>query len=130
MLVTKYRRKVFTQEMLDRLEIISKELLQKWDCELIEFGGETDHIHLLISAHPSLELSKLINNLKTVTSRVIRKEFEQRVKEFYWKPALWTRAYYIASVGGAPLDIIMDYIENQGKEKWQSNGSLASPPFH
>jgi putative transposase len=108
---------VYAQEMLDRLEIISRELLEKWDCQLSEFGGESDHVHLLISAHPSLELSKLINNLKTVTSRAIRKEFEEHLKLFYWKPVLWTRAYYIASAGGAPLEVIKEYIENQGKEK-------------
>jgi putative transposase len=79
-LLTKYRHKVFTQEILDKLE-----------------------------------LSKLINSLKTVTSRAIRKEFEQHIGQFYWKPLLWTRAYYIA--GGAPLDITKEYIENQGKEK-------------
>ena len=116
-LVTKYRHKVFTKEILERLRDISTELLEKWDCELLEFGGEADHIHLLINAHPSLELSRLINNLKTVTSRAIRKEFEAHLKPFYWKPVLWTRAYYIASSGGAPLEIIKQYIENQGKEK-------------
>jgi putative transposase len=116
-LVTKYRRKAFTEEILQRLKIISQELLNKWDCELDEFGGEADHVHLLISAHPSLELSKLINSLKTITSRAIRKEFAEHLKAFYWKPVLWTRAYYIASAGGAPLEVIKQYIENQGKEK-------------
>lgn len=116
-LVTKYRHKVFTEEILERLKEISIELLEKWDCELLEFGGEADHIHLLTSAHPSLELSKLINNLKTVTSRAIRKEYEEHLKPFYWKPVLWTRAYYITSSGGAPLEVIRQYIENQGKEK-------------
>jgi len=116
-LVTKYRHKVFTQPMLERLKELSSELLEKWDCECLEFGGESDHIHLLICTHPSLELSKLINNLKTVTSRAIRKEFEAQLKSFYLKPVLWTRAYYIASSDGAPLDTIKQYIENQGKEK-------------
>lgn len=115
-LVTKYRRKVFTQEILDKLSTICQDLLGKWDCELVEFGGEADHIHLLISAHPSLELSKLINNLKTVTSRLIRKGFDEHLKPFYWKPLLWTRAYYIASAGGAPLEVIKQYIENQGND--------------
>lgn len=116
-LVTKYRHKVFTDIMLERLKELSTELLGKWDCELLEFGGETDHIHLLIDAHPSLELSKLINNLKTVTSRAVRKEFETHLKPYYWKPVLWTRAYYLATSGGAPLEVIKQYIKNQGKEK-------------
>ena len=116
-LITKCRHKVFTQTILERLKELSIELLEKRDCELLEFGSEAEHIHLLTSAHPSLELSKLINNLKTVTSRAIRKEYEEHLKPFYWKPVLWTRAYYIASSGGAPLEVIRQYIENQGKEK-------------
>ena len=116
-LVTKYRRKCFTSAMLDRLKEIVTDLCQKWEVELLEFNGEADHVHLLLDMHPNIMPSKFINNLKTVTSRAIRKEFEAHLKPFYWKPVLWTRAYYIASSGGAPLEIIKQYIENQGKEK-------------
>ena len=68
-LVTKYRKKSLTAEMLDRMHILLKELLLKWECEVIEFGGEADHIHLLFETHPSVELVKLVNNIKTITSR-------------------------------------------------------------
>ena len=80
----------------------------------MEFGGEEDHVHLLISAHPSMDLSKLINNLKTVTSRMIRKKYETHLKKYYWKPVFWTRAYCLITTGGATLDIVKKYIENQG----------------
>lgn len=116
-LVTKYRKKCFTQAILLRLEKIIKELCTKWEVECLEFGGEDDHIHLLLEMHPNIMPSKFINNLKTVTSRLIRKEFRQHLSNYYWKPVLWTRAYCLISAGGAPLSIIKEYIQKQEKPK-------------
>ena len=80
-----------------------------------EFGGEPDHVHLLIECHPTLELGKLINNLKTVSSRMVRKNHKDHLNKYLWGGGLWARAYYISSVGGAPLAVVKKYIENQGK---------------
>lgn len=112
-LVTKYRRKCFTKEMLERLESIARNICEKWDVELSEFGGERDHVHLLLDMHPNVMPSRFVNNLKTVTSRMIRKEYEDHLRKYYWKPVLWTRAYCILTAGGAPLAVIKQYIENQ-----------------
>ena len=112
-LVTKYRKQCFTDEMLDRLQVLCRDLCEKWDVELIEFNGEADHVHLLLGFHPNLMPSKFINNLKTVTSRLIRKEYQSHLAEFYWKPVLWTRAYCLLSVGGAPLEVLRRYIQDQ-----------------
>ena len=112
-LVTKYRRKCFTNEMLDRLEEICRNLCEKWEIELLEFGGEEDHVHLLLDMHPNIMPSKFINNLKTVTSRLLRKEYKEHLDKFYWKPVLWTRAYCLISSGGAPLEILKEYIQKQ-----------------
>jgi len=112
-LTTKYRKKLLTKEMLSRLHEILETLLEKWECRMIEFNGEEDHIHLLFQYHPSLELSKLVNNLKTVTSRKLRSEFEERVNEFYWKDVLWNGSYFIASCGGVTISALKKYIENQ-----------------
>lgn len=114
-LVTKYRRKCFTPEILSFLKETSEELCRKWDCNLIEFGGEEDHIHMLISCHPSMQMSVFVNNLKTVTSRMTRKKFAKHLKQYYWKPILWTRAYCILTTGGATIEVIKKYIENQGR---------------
>ena len=114
-LVTKYRRRCFTPEILAFLKDTSEELCQKWDCTLVEFGGEEDHIHMLISCHPSMQLSIFINNLKTVTSRLTRKKFSKHLRLFYWKPVLWTRAYCLLTTGGATIETIKKYIENQGR---------------
>jgi len=112
-LVTKYRKKCFTAEMLDRLQELCQNLCEKWEVELIEFNGEADHVHLLLGFHPNLMPSKFVNNLKTVTSRLIRKQYKTYLSQFYWKPVLWTRAYCLLSVGGASLEVLKQYIQNQ-----------------
>ena len=113
-LVTKYRRKVINQPILKRLEEHFRYLLDdRWDSKLMEFNGEPDHVHLLIALNLKVDLSKLVNNLKTVTSRIIRKEFSDHVNKFYWKPVFWSRSYCIITCGGAPLTVLKQYIENQ-----------------
>lgn len=112
-LVSKYRKKCFTGEMLSRLEDIVRKNCTDWDIELMAFNGEADHIHLLIDMHPNIMPSKFINNLKTVSSRLIRKEFSEHLSQYYWKPVLWTRAYCLLTTGGATIDTIRRYIENQ-----------------
>ena len=112
-LVTKYRRKCFTNEMLNRLEEIVRKNCQDWEIDLLEFNGEADHIHLLLEMHPNIMPSKFINNIKTVSSRLIRKEFDAELKQYYWKPVLWTRAYCFLTTGGATIDVIREYIKNQ-----------------
>jgi putative transposase len=114
-LTPKYRRKIFTDPMLTRLEEIFGNLMEKWEGRLIEFNGETDHVHLLIQYTPQTELSKLINNLKTVSSRYMRKEFETRVNEFYCKDVLWTSGYGVFSCGGVTVEELKKYIENQNR---------------
>lgn len=112
-LTTKYRRKVFTKPMLDRMHEIFEDLLGKWDCKLIEFNGEENHIHLLFQYLPQMELTKLINNLKTVTSRRLRSEFQEQVDKFYYKDVLWNGSYFIASCGGVTVSTLRKYIEEQ-----------------
>lgn len=116
--VTKYRRPVLTDEMRDYLRIAFSEILEHWRCTLIEFGGEVDHVHLLVSIHPALDISVLINNLKTASARRIRPRYKEQIDKFYWKPVFWHRAYYVGSVGDVTLETIRRYVEQQGtKEK-------------
>ena len=112
-LVTKYRKKCITQPMLHRLEEIFSQLCIRWECELKEFNGEADHVHLLIASNPKVQPTKLINNFKTVSARYLRKEYQQHLKQFYWKPTFWSRSYCLLSCGGAPLSIIKQYIQQQ-----------------
>ncbi|WP_414565647.1 MULTISPECIES: IS200/IS605 family transposase [unclassified Anabaena] len=112
-LTTKYRRRVFNAAMLERLHTIFEELLAKWDCKLVEFNGEDNHVHLLFQYHPDLELSKLVNNLKSISSRKLRQEFSEHLKTFYSKDVFWNGSYFIASCGGVTVSTLKKYIENQ-----------------
>ncbi|MEJ2610930.1 MAG: IS200/IS605 family transposase [Candidatus Thiodiazotropha sp.] len=94
------------------LEQIFRDLCGKWEIDLLAFGGEDDHVHLMLELHPNIMPSKLVNNLKTVSSRLIRKQYSTHLKKFYWKPVLWSR-----SAGGAPLETLRDYIQNQERPK-------------
>ena len=92
-LVTKYRHRCITPEVAAYLESQYKRLLKSWDCELLECNGEPDHLHLLISANPKMQPSKMVNSLKTATSRLVRKEFSEHLGEFYWKPVFFDGIY-------------------------------------
>jgi putative transposase len=115
-LVTKYRRKVITKEMLERLRVIFGETLGKWRCEMIEFNGEADHVQLLFQTNPTVQLSKLINNLKTVSSRLIRRDFKEQLNRIYRNPVFWHRSYCLISSGGATIETLRRYIEEQGND--------------
>lgn len=111
---TKYRNKCLTGEMLDRLrELFAKGCVQ-WRCRLVEFGGEADHVHLLIEGHPAMNLARMIGNLKTVSARRMRQEYVAHLRGFFWKARFWNNAYAVVSVGGhANLAQLLDYIQDQ-----------------
>jgi putative transposase len=110
----KYRHKCLSASMLARLEEILRDLLTQWGCQLIEFGGEADHVHLLFETPPTVKLSDLVKNLKSVTARRMRNEFAKELAPYYWKPYFWNRAYALISVGGrANIETLLRYIENQ-----------------
>lgn len=115
--VTKYRRKTLTPEVLNYLKDAFADCLTAWRCNLVEFGGEPDHVHLLADIHPALDISVLINNLKTASARRARNRFAEHLAPFYRKPQFWHRAYYVGSVGGASLDQVRAYVEAQGTEE-------------
>jgi putative transposase len=91
---------------------ILENVCRDFEAELVEFDGEDDHVHLLVNYPPKVALSSLVNSLKGVSSRLLRKEFPALVRR-YWNGVLWSPSYFAASCGGAPLSIIKQYIENQ-----------------
>ena len=111
--VTKYRRGVFRQEHLDSLHRILADVCKDFDAELIEFNGEHDHVHLLINYPPKVALSALVNSLKGVSSRLLRKEFGDFHPWLKRRGVLWSPSYFAASCGGAPIEILRQYIEQQ-----------------
>lgn len=111
--VTKYRREVFTKEILADLRNTFDSVCQDFESELVEFDGENDHVHLLVTYPPKVLVAKLVNSLKGVSSRMIRRMGHESIQKQLWKGALWSPSYFAASCGGAPLSIIKQYIEQQ-----------------
>jgi putative transposase len=123
--VVKYRKKAINSVILIRLRLIFKETLEKWKCNLLEFNGESDHVHLLIEYKPDICLSTLIANLKTVSSRLIRKENPDLSKNFFYgKAHFWTGSYFVASCGGVTVEQLKKYVENQNTPKVDSLRSV------
>ncbi|MBP9842311.1 MAG: IS200/IS605 family transposase [Simkaniaceae bacterium] len=111
--VTKYRREVFTQDVLNDLRVIFMSVCADFESELIEFNGEDDHVHLLVNYPPKVAISKLVNSLKGVSSHLIRKRKYPEIRKKLWDGALWSPSYFAGSCGGAPIAIIRQYIEQQ-----------------
>jgi len=108
--VTKYRRSVLTKSSLALIEESFREVARKMDFQILEFNGEADHIHALIEYPPKLSISQMVNSLKGVSSRMYGKAgFEKP----YGLDALWSPSYFVSSVGGAPIEVIKKYIEDQ-----------------
>ena len=114
--MTKYRRQVITPKMGERIDAIARAIIEKHGGLLAEANGEADHRHFLLDLPPSVQPSRLVCSIKTATSRLIRKEYAAEVKRFYRKPVFWSRSYCILSAGGAPLEVIRRYIDNQGED--------------
>ena len=110
--VTKYRQKVFTNESLKLIEKSFSEVASKMNFNILEFNGESDHIHVLIEYPPKLSISLIVNTLKGVSSRRYGKAGYQKP---LGKSALWSPSYFVSAVGGAPLAVLKSYIKKQGK---------------
>ena len=111
--VTKYRRGVFSSEMVAVLAQVFRETCEQMDCELIEFNGEDDHVHLMLSYPPQRALAHVVGKLKGKSSYVLRRDFWPDLKKKLWGAHLWSPSYCAVSCGGAPLDVVKAYIENQ-----------------
>ena len=111
--VTKYRRKVFNKKILNDLKQIFSDVCNDFESNLVEFDGEQDHVHLLINYPPKVAISKLVNSLKGVSSRLIKRDHREYISQFLWKNNLLSPSYFSGSCGGAPIDIIRKYIEQQ-----------------
>ena len=111
--VTKYRRDVFTKAILNDLQEIFASVCADFEAELVAFDGEDDHVHLLVNYPPKVAISKLVNSLKCISSLLIRKKNYPNIKKKLWKGALWSPSYFAGSCGGAPIENIRQYIDQQ-----------------
>jgi putative transposase len=113
-LVVKYRREVFTDEISDFAKDMFIEIGKKYNITLTEWNHDKDHIHILFKAHPNSELSKFINAYKSASSRLIKKNFPH-IRKRLWKEMFWSRSFCLLTTGGVPIAVIKKYIENQGR---------------
>ena len=111
--VTKYRREIFTKAILDDLHDIFASACADFEAELVGFDGEDDHVHLLVNYPPKIAVSALVNSLKGVSSRMIRMKNYPSIRKKLWDGGLWSPSYFAGSCGGAPIEIIRQYIEQQ-----------------
>lgn len=108
--VTKYRRGVLDDEHLYRLKDIFGKVCSDFGASLVACDGEDDHVHLLVEYPPTVVLPKLVNSLKGVSSRLLRKEFPSIRTH---RNHLWSPSYFASSCGGASLDVVKQYVESQ-----------------
>ena len=109
---TKYRRKLFDAIMIGQLREAFESACVKLECDLLEMNGEADHVHLLIAFPPKLAVSIMVNNLKSVSSRLLRLQNSHLARQSK-SAALWSRSYFACTAGGATLDTLKTYIESQ-----------------
>jgi len=115
-LVVNYRRQVFTDEISERAKEIFESIAPNYKIELVEWNHDKDHVHILFKGQPKTEMSKFINAYKSASSRLLKKEFPP-IRQRLWKEMFWSQSFCLLSSGGAPIDVIKQYIENQGQKK-------------
>ena len=113
-LVVKYRRNVFNDDMSDYARDIFAKIAPDYNITLPEWNHDGDHVHVMFKAQPNSELSKFINAYKSASSRLIKKDFPT-VKKKLWKQNFWSQSFCLLTAGGAPIEVIKEYIESQGE---------------
>lgn len=106
----KYRRKVLDFGIAERLKQIIAEVCQEHQAEIVKLEVMLDHVHLLVECDPQFGIHRLVRLLKGRSSRLLRQEFPVLKRKL---PTLWTNSYFVSTVGGAPLSLMKQYIENQ-----------------
>jgi putative transposase len=121
-IVTKYRRKaLYNEEIRERLKQIILDLAPKLCIEIVAQEPGDDHHHILFTATPTTDLSKVVNSVKGVSSRYLRQEFP-KTKEYLWGDSFWSDSYFMATTGQVSLDVLKQYVEGQS-EKIEKQGS-------
>ena len=111
-LVTKYRRQVIDDEISEFAKDTFIRIAESYHITLVEWNHDKDHVHIVFKAQPKTELTKFINAYKSASSRLIKRDFP-RVKQFLWKEMFWSKSFCLLTTGGAPIDLIKRYIQNQ-----------------
>ncbi|SEG87029.1 putative transposase [Bacillus sp. ok061] len=110
-LVVKYRRNVFDDDMSDYAKNMFVRLSENYNITLVEWNPYVDHVHILFKAHPNTQMTKFINAYKSASSRLIKRDFPQ-VRKKLWKDMFWSRSFCLLTTGGSQIDAVKKYIEN------------------
>lgn len=115
-MVVRYRRKVIDNPISERAKGIWEHIAPRYGIVLEEWNHDIDHVHVLFQAHPKSELSKFINAYKSASSRLIKKEYPA-IRKKLWKEMFWSRSFCLLTTGGVTMDVIRQYIEDQGEKE-------------
>lgn len=110
--VAKYRDEVFSEDELTLIESVFRQVAKKMNLQILEINGENEHVHALIEYPPKLSVSQIVNSLKGVSSR---RYGQAGFKKPHDKSALWSPSYFAVSVGGAPIEVLIQYIKDQSR---------------
>ena len=113
-LVVKYRRQIFNDEISNRAREIFEYIAPNYNITTEEWNHDKDHVHILFRAHPNTEISRFINAYKSASSRLPKKEFPQ-IRQKLWEERFWSQSFCLLTTGGAPIEVIKKYIESQGQ---------------
>lgn len=113
--VTKYRREVFTGQMLTECEAVMRNAAQALGAAVVEFNGESDHVHLVVKLPPGVSIASLVRSMKGASSRHLRTHHWEHLQKRLWGGHLWSPSYFAASSGGVTLDVLRRYIGNQNR---------------
>ena len=118
--ITKYRKPVLRSEIAERVRDLIKEICKAKDVEIIKGHVSPDHVHIFVSVPPHISVSQLMQSIKGKTSRRMLMEYK-RLSKTFWGRHMWARGYFVASSGNVTDEVIMKYIEEQGKEPPDDN---------
>ena len=114
-LVVKYRRKVFDDQISKRAKAIFEYIAPNYKITVQQWHHDSDYVHVMFKAHPKSEISKFLNAYKSASSRLLKKEYPA-IREKLWKDHFWSQSFCLITAGGAPLEVLKQYIESQGEK--------------
>lgn len=121
--VVKYRQKAFKDEIgiIEDFKLKCEEISKEFEVTIIEQECGIDHVHLLVSCKPTLDIPKYINILKGHSSRFLRDKYKDFLKDKLWGDSFWSPSYFIASTGNVSIDVLKEYVENQRNKPFQED---------
>ena len=123
----KYRRRAITRRVFDVLRASMRRSAAALEVDIVAIESDGDHLHVMICHPPRLALSKIVQRLKGASSRALRLKRFPEVLRRLWGSAFWSPSYFVVSCGGAPLEVVKSYVDNQGRRSREAAAPVADP---